>query len=126
METEIRQRTGTGITSGSALIVAGGLLALQQTGHLPFDALSRGWPLILIVLALVRLAMTFNAARWNGWTLLLLGDWLLVNTMTDWAYLQFTLPILLAGIGVAMIFRTISRRQEDDRHEEFQADHYAT
>jgi hypothetical protein len=126
MEIETGRRVGTGIASGAALIVAGGVLALQQTGYLPFMALSRGWPLILIVMAMVRLAMTLQAPRWNGWALLLLADWLLANSMTDWVYVQFTLPILMAGIGVAMILRTISRRHADDRHEEFQANHYAT
>jgi hypothetical protein len=126
METKIRRRMGTGVTSGGALIVAGGLLGLQQIGYLPFIALSRGWPVILLVMALVRLAMTIQAPRWNGWTLLLLADWLFANTMTDWVYIQFTLPILMAGIGIAMILRTISQRHVDDRDEEFQANHYAT
>jgi hypothetical protein len=126
MEIETGRRVGTGIASGAALIVAGGVLALQQTGYLPFMALSRGWPLILIVMAMVRLAMTLQAPRWNGWALLLLADWLLANSMTDWVYVQFTLPILMAGVGVAMILRTISRRHADDRHEEFLANHYAT
>jgi hypothetical protein len=116
---------GTKIATGAALILAGGLLALQQMGYLHAVALSHCWPIVIIVLALMQIGSSLNAPRQRGWTLLLFGDWLFANTMTDWAYAQFTWPILLAGVGAVMIFRAIEQRRSGD-HDEIHGSHYAT
>ena len=50
--------------------------------------------------------------------LLLLGDWLFANTMTNWAYAQISWPIILTGAGALMIIRAIGRRDELDRRDE--------
>jgi hypothetical protein len=60
---------------------------------------------------LVQLAASINESRQRGWGLLLLGDWLFANTMTDWAIARITWPLLLAGVGVFMILRSVSRSQ---------------
>jgi hypothetical protein len=116
---------GARIASGAALIFAGGLLALQQLGYLHAVALSHSWPIIIIVLALIQIGSSLNAPRQRGWSLLLFGDWLFANTMTDWTYAQFTWPILLAGVGAVMIFRAIEQRRSGD-HDEMHGSHYAT
>ena len=116
---------GTKIAAGTALIVAGGLLALQQLGYLHAVALSHSWPIIVIVLALVQIGGSLNAPRQRGWSLLLFGDWLFANTMTDWTYAQFTWPVLLAGVGAAMIFRAIEQRRIGHQ-EQMHGSHYAT
>jgi hypothetical protein len=116
---------GTRVATGAALIGAGGLLALQQMGYLHAIALSHSWPVIVIVLALMQIGSSLKAPRQRGWTLLLFGDWLFANTMTDWNYAQFTWPILLAGVGAVMIFRAIEQRRTGD-HEEVHGSHYAT
>ena len=116
---------GLRIASGAALVFAGGLLALQQMGYLHAVALSHSWPIVVIVLALFQIGASLNARRQRGWSLLLFGDWLFANTMTDWAYAQFTWPVLLAAVGAVMIFRAIEQRhsgQQDDMH----GSHYAT
>jgi len=116
---------GLSIASGAALVFAGGLLALQQLGYLHAVALSHSWPIVIIVLALFQIGTSLNASRQRGWTLLLFGDWLFANTMTDWTYAQFTWPILLAGAGAVMIFRAIEQRRSG-HHEEIHGSHYAT
>jgi hypothetical protein len=116
---------GTRVATGAALIFAGGLLALQQMGYLHAVALSHSWPIIVIVLALVQIGSSLNAPRQRGWSLLLFGDWLFANTMTDWTYAQFTWPILLAGVGAVMIFRAIEQRRTGDR-DQMHGSHYAT
>jgi hypothetical protein len=116
---------GLRIAAGAALVFAGGLLALQQMGYLHAVALSHSWPIVVIALALFQIGTSLNAPRQRGWTLLLFGDWLFANTMTDWAYAQFTWPILLAAVGAVMIFRAIEQRhngQQEDMH----GSHYAT
>jgi hypothetical protein len=116
---------GLSIASGAALVFAGGLLALQQMGYLHAVALSHSWPIVIIVLALFQIGSSLKSPRQRGWSLLLFGDWLFANTMTDWTYAQFTWPILLAGVGAVMIFRAIEQRRSGD-HEEIHGSHYAT
>jgi hypothetical protein len=116
---------GIRVASGAALILAGGLLALQQMGYLHAVALSHSWPIIVIVLALIQIGSSLKAPRQRGWSLLLFGDWLFANTMTDWTYAQFTWPILLAGVGTVMILRAIEQRRTGD-HPEMHGSHYAT
>jgi hypothetical protein len=132
MTTQLTQTTSTlgkpfglSIASGAALVFAGGLLALQQMGYLHALALSHSWPIVIIVLALFQIGSSLKSPRQRGWSLLLFGDWLFANTMTDWAYAQFTWPILLAGVGAVMIFRAIEQRRSGD-HEEIHGSHYAT
>jgi Domain of unknown function (DUF5668) len=116
---------GLSIASGAALVFAGALLALQQMGYLHAVALSHSWPIVIIVLALFQIGSSLKSPRQRGWTLLLFGDWLFANTMTDWTYAQFTWPILLAGGGAVMIVRAIEQRRTGD-HEEIHGSHYAT
>lgn len=116
---------GTRVATGAALILAGGFLAIQQMGYLHAVALSHSWPIVVIVLALLQIGSSLKAPRQRGWTLLLFGDWLFANTMTDWTYAQFTWPILLAGVGAVMIFRAIEQRRHGD-HEQIPGSHYAT
>jgi hypothetical protein len=125
MALQVKPRVDAPIATGSVLIIAGGVLALQQAGFLLFLDLSRTWPLFLIVFAFIRLGATMNEPRQRGWTLLLLGDCLLACTMTGWVYAAFAWPVLLTGIGVLMIFRAINHRHGSEYREEQQANHYA-
>jgi hypothetical protein len=114
MNTQGRDLSTGRLLTGGAMIVAAAMLALQAVGH-SVD-LSRSWPLFIIVLAFVQLAATFKERRLQGWGLLLAGDWLFANTMTDWAYVQISVPVLLAGIGLKIIIRGIRdyRRDSDE------------
>jgi hypothetical protein len=78
---------------------------MQQLGLLRLVDLGRAWPLAVIVLALAALGATIKERRQRGWGLLMIGDWLLANTMTDWAYVQISVPLLLAGVGLFTIIR---------------------
>ena len=116
---------GTRLATGAALMLAGALLGLQQMGYLHAVALSHSWPIVIIILALMQIGSSLKASHQRGWTLLLFGDWLFANTMTDWSYAQFTWPVLLAGVGAVMIFRAIEQRRHGD-HDEVHGSHYAT
>ena len=56
----------------------------------------------------------------QGWGLLLAGDWLLANTMTNWTYVQFSVPLLLAGLSLMTIIRGLR-----DHSEQLGQDHRA-
>ena len=111
MESQAKMHAGTPLITGTILIMAGAALALGN---------SRSWPVVLIALALAQLAMTMRSPRLKGWGLLLLGDWFLVNTMTDWAYLQFAFPLLVAGVDYWIIAGGMNRAKRSslnrDRH----------
>jgi hypothetical protein len=109
MESKAKMRVGTRLIAGTILVVAGGALALGNSGLFATVELQRSWPLILIAMGLAELAVTMRSRRQSGWGLLLLGDWLFMNTMTDWAYQQFTWPILLAGVGSWIVAGGMSR-----------------
>jgi hypothetical protein len=118
MSTQIKQFLVTRFIAGGGLIVTGGLLLLQQAGYLHAVDIARGWPLILIAFAIAQLGMSINESRQRGWGLLLLGDWLFANTMTNWAYAQISWPIILTGAGALLIIRAIGRRGELDRRDQ--------
>jgi len=118
MSTQIKKFPGTRFIAGGAMIVSAGLLLLRQAGYLHALDVARGWPIILIAFGIVQLGMSINESRQRGWGLLLLGDWLFANTMTNWAYAEITGPIILAGAGALMIIRAIGRRGESDRRDE--------
>jgi hypothetical protein len=86
MNTQIKKDSRPGLIAGMALIITAGLLLLQM-GFLHVLNIGRGWSLLLI------------------------GDWLFANTLTDWVYAQISWPMLLAAAGAAMIFRAIGRRE---------------
>jgi hypothetical protein len=105
------------LLTGIALVTAAALLARQSAGLLHSVDLAHGWPLFVIVLAFVQMVATLKERHQQGWGLLLAGDWLLANTMTDWAYVQFSVPVLLGGLGLMTIIRGLrdhSRRSDED------------
>ena len=90
---------------GVALVTAGVLL-MRSTVDLPHSVdLAQSWPLLIIVLAFAQMVVTIKERHQQGWGLLLGGNWLLANTMTDWAYIQFSVPVLLAALGLTTIIR---------------------
>ncbi len=119
MEAQAKMHAGTRLIAGTILVVAGGALALGNSGVFGAVELQRSWPLALIAMALAELVVTLRSPRQSGWGLLLLGDWLFMNTMTDWAYQQFTWPLLLAGVGSWIIVGLTRAKRSSlnvDRH----------
>jgi hypothetical protein len=103
MQSQAKMHSGTQAIAVTILVIAAGALALGNTGLIEAVDLQRSWPMVLIALALAQLAMTMRSPRLRGWGLLLLGDWLFMNTMTDWAYLRFVWPLLVAGVDYWLI-----------------------
>jgi Domain of unknown function (DUF5668) len=111
MDSQAKMHADTPLNTGTILIMAGAALALGNSGLFKAVDLQRSWPVVLIALALAQLAMTMRSPRLKGWGLLLLGDWFLVNTMTDWAYLHFAFPLLVAGVDYWIIAGGMNRNR---------------
>ena len=103
---------------GVALITAGVLLLRPSLDFADSVDLVQSWPLFIVVLAFAQMVATIRQRHQQGWGLLLAGNWLLANTMTNWAYIQFTVPVLLAGLGLATIIRELRAYsgQSDEDH----------
>ena len=103
MGTRTQDRLEASLLMGVALVTTGALL-LRQSVELPNSVdLVQIWPLFVIVLAFAQMVVTVKERHQQGWGLLLAGDWLLANTMTNWAYVQYSVPVLLAGLGLMSI-----------------------
>ena len=120
MESQAKMHTGTRLIAGTILVIAGGALALGNSGLFMTVELQRSWPLALIAMGLAELVVTMRSPRQSGFGLLLLGDWLFMNTMTHWAYQQLAWPLLLAGVGAWILAGGITRAKRSsltmDRH----------
>jgi hypothetical protein len=120
MESQAKMPVGSKVIAGTILVVAGGVLALGNSGIFGAVELQRSWPLVLVAMGLAELVITMRTSHQSGWALLLLGDWLFMNTMTSWAYQQFTWPVLLAAVGSWIIAGGITRAKRTslnmDRH----------
>jgi hypothetical protein len=120
MESQPKMHAGTRLIAGTILVAAGGALTLGNSGLFMTVELQRSWPLALIAMGLAELVMTMRSPRLSGFGLLLLGDWLFMNTMTHWAYPQLAWPVLLAGVGAWIAARGITRAKRSslslDRH----------
>jgi hypothetical protein len=117
MNVRFKNPSTASLLTGIALVTAAALLTRQSAGLLHSVDLAHGWPLFIIVLAFVQMVATLKERHQQGWGLLLAGDWLLANTMTDWAYVQFSVPVLLAGLGLMTIIRGLrdnSRHSDED------------
>jgi hypothetical protein len=117
MNARFKNPSTASLLTGIALVTAGALLTRQPVGLLHTVDIAHGWPLFVIVLAFVQMIATINELHQQGWGLLLAGDWLLANTMTDWAYVQISVPVLLAGLGLMTIIRGLhdqSRNSDQD------------
>jgi hypothetical protein len=95
----------TSLLVGVGLVTAGVLLLRPSVDLANSVELVQSWPLFIIVLAFAQMVATIKERHQQGWGLLLAGNWLLANTMTNWAYIEFTVPVLLGGLGLITIIR---------------------
>jgi hypothetical protein len=119
MSTQSHDPFTVSLMTGVALVTAGALL-MRQGVELPHSVeLMQIWPLFVIVLAFAQMVATVKERHQQGWGLLLAGDWLLANTMTNWTYIEFSVPVLLAGLGLMTIIRGLrdhsGKLDEDQR-----------
>jgi hypothetical protein len=97
---------------GVALITAGVLIMRQPAAFAHSIDFAQTWPLFVVVLAFAQMVATVRERHQQGFGLLLAGNWLLANTMTNWTYIEFSVPVLLAGLGLMTIIRGLRDRSE--------------
>jgi uncharacterized membrane protein HdeD (DUF308 family) len=108
----------TSLLVGVGLVTAGVLLMRPSVDFANSVNLVQSWPLFIVVLAFAQMLATIKERHQQGWGLLLAGNWLLANTMTNWAYIQISVPVLLAGLGLMTIIRGLRdySGQSDEDH----------
>jgi uncharacterized membrane protein HdeD (DUF308 family) len=122
MSTRSRDPFTASLLIGVALVTAGVLLLRPSVDLANSVDLVQSWPLFIVVLAFAQMVATIKERRQQGWGLLLAGNWLLANTMTNWAYIQYSVPVLLAGLGLMTIIREL-RDQTGHLDEDHRATH---
>jgi predicted membrane protein len=102
---------------GACLLLMGVVLALDQLGLLQAHHLLRFWPAALIVIGLVMLQRTEKHSALRALLLIVIGGWLLLNTL-GWVSLdlwEFIVPLLLVLVGARIMMRNQSSRSGTSR-----------
>jgi predicted membrane protein len=97
---------------GACLILMGVVLALEQLGILQAHHLLRFWPAALIIIGLVMLQRTEKHSALRALLLIVIGGWLLLNTL-GWVSLdlwEFIVPLLLVLVGARIMMRNPGSR----------------
>jgi len=90
----------------------GVVLALEQLGVIEAHHLLRFWPAALIIIGLVMLQRTERHSALRALLLIVIGGWLLLNTL-GWVSLdlwEFIVPLLLVLVGARFMMHNQSRR----------------
>ena len=92
---------------GACLVLMGIVLALEQLGILEAHHLLRFWPAALIIIGLVMLQRTEKHSALRALLLIVIGGWLLLNTL-GWVSLdlwEFIVPLVLVLVGARIMMR---------------------
>jgi predicted membrane protein len=97
---------------GACLVLMGVVLALEQLGILQAHHLLRFWPAALIIIGLVMLQRTDRHSALRALLLIVIGGWLLLNTL-GWVSLdlwEFIVPLVLVLVGARIMMRNPGSR----------------
>lgn len=94
---------------GLFLVAAGVLLVLDRLGIFDAGPLWQYWPVILIVLGLLKLFGPASCNRGGGIVLLAVGSWLLARNLTDYDLdLRTIFPLVVLVIGISLVVGALS------------------
>lgn len=120
---ETRKWLSAHVVIGSFLVLAGGLLLLENSGVIDIGPVWRFWPLILVGLGIARIrGAASRRDQGTGLWLLLLGLWLAVSTMNIGG-LTFsdTWPAVFIAAGLSILWKSLpalpalNQEKEDPR-----------
>jgi predicted membrane protein len=97
---------------GACLVLMGVVLALEQLGFVEAHHLLRFWPAALIIIGLVMLQRTEKHSALRALLLIVIGGWLLLNTL-GWVSLdlwEFIVPLVLVLVGARIMMRNPGSR----------------
>lgn len=98
--------------TGLVLIVVGATFFLDQCGFIAVQDLWHYWPLMLVVVGVVRMAEAPHARDLIGgaWSILI-GLWLFAN-FEGWSGMDFdnSWPVLLVAWGITLVFSPVVKK----------------
>ena len=95
---------------GVLLVTAGIALLLDPFLPSVYITVGRLWPLFFVVLGVAKMTGPERRGTGGPW-LVLIGAWLLLNTLSDWRYDQ-TWPVLIMFLGIRLIWTSFRGRSE--------------
>ena len=111
MMTERHEGRATSHLIGGLVLIALGVLFLLQKADLFYlGSLFEFWPLILVVMGIVKLSAGNYEERKGGLWLLVIGCWLLLSSLEIFGlHYGSSWPLLLVGIGGVIIWQSIAQ-----------------
>jgi predicted membrane protein len=109
VETENKSKTDRGpVIGGVVFIVAGILLLLEKTGHLPEGFVLHFWPMVFVLIGLVKIV--YAGGRATGLALIALGAFLQLHEMGI-IHIDFwqLWPVFIIIAGIAMLWQAMRR-----------------
>jgi len=96
---------------GVLLVTAGVALLLDPFVDSIHITVGRLWPLFFIVLGFAKMVEGHGRRKTGGLWLVVLGGWLLLNTLSDWRY-DLTWPVLIMFLGMRLIWTSFRGHRE--------------
>jgi len=96
---------------GGILLIFGTALLLNNLELLDIGPISRYWPLLIVALGVGKIIMAESPGEWGGgiW-LIFIGAWLYISIFRVFGFgFHDSWPILLVGIGVSMVVKSLYR-----------------
>src|SRR5579863_115455 len=105
---EIMQRDKGPVIGAVVFIAVGSVLLLEKLGYLPYGFAIHFWPMIFVVIGIVKLV--YAGGRPTGLVLIALGVILQLNEM-GFTHLNFwdLWPVLIIVAGVAMLWQALHK-----------------
>lgn len=97
---------------GIAITLLGVIFFLSEAGIPYIGKLSNFWPLTLVAIGYVKLKNNQERSNTGAWLLIGLGTLLLLDQIPGFELDDLLGPMILTGIGVAIILHSIKRQQK--------------
>ncbi len=106
------RNTGGRFAFGVVLIVLGALFLAQNLDLIYVGHIGRYWPMIFILIGLVKLSDgSANARNGSGLGWIFFGAWLLISTNELWGFdFHNSWPILIIGWGISLLWKALYRQ----------------
>jgi predicted membrane protein len=97
---------------GIVLIMIGLAIAVHQMGLVDLSVvLSNWWPFIFIIIGIIQLSNKGYTSRAPGVIFILVGGFLLANTLFGYDLSNFIWPVILIAIGLIFLFNRTSHKK---------------
>jgi predicted membrane protein len=101
---------------GLAIALFGVVLVMDRLNLLMADQVLRWWPAVIVAVGALIFRQTRHVGHGaNGIVVMVIGGWLLLNTLgiTSIGFWQLFWPLVLIGIGAALVVQAMGRRTRE-------------